>query len=272
MYEPFNVDYLSGWMPTPVDRWFLHITDRNATEYSATAEQLHRAIELRYPVFRAAGRARTPAQMRLYGQAVAQSTIGRIRRSRALLKDPIALLSAPWIAGRFDADVLVTARHPAAFALSLMERGWTFDFNHLSEQADLLSRCLAGMADEIQAAAHTPPSFARQAGLLWKALYTFVQSELAPRPDTVIARHEDIVKSPSASFERLSTRFDFVIGRRLRRRMSSLEAAAASGATSQFTDRWRTELGPDQLAELRDAVGDSATWLYPDAWGTGSDR
>src|SRR4029079_14970877 len=47
---------------------------------------------------------------------------------RPLMKDPIALLSAEWLAATFDMDVVVLIRHPAAFAASLKRLGWKHSF------------------------------------------------------------------------------------------------------------------------------------------------
>ena len=50
------------------------------------------------------------------------------KRHGVLLKDPIALLSAPWLARRFGYRPLVVVRHPAGFVSSLVRVGWRVRF------------------------------------------------------------------------------------------------------------------------------------------------
>lgn len=50
---------------------------------------------------------------------------------RALLKDPFAVFSVPWFAKKLNCQIVITVRHPAAFASSLQRLGWNFDFKDL---------------------------------------------------------------------------------------------------------------------------------------------
>ena len=82
------------------------------------------------------------------------SRFARSRRRRAtpLMKDPIALFSAEWLADTFDMRVLVMIRHPASFATSIRRRGWRHRFADFLEQPLLMRDLLAPYADEIRAA------------------------------------------------------------------------------------------------------------------------
>ena len=47
---------------------------------------------------------------------------------RPIMKDPIAVLSAEWLAQVFNMDVICLIRHPAAFVYSLAKANWDFNF------------------------------------------------------------------------------------------------------------------------------------------------
>ena len=85
----------------------------------------------------------------------------RATHARPLVKDPIALFSAEWLAERFGMDVVVTIRHPAGFASSLQRLGWTHDFGEFLEDERLMRDHLAAFEDEIRAQAAEPGGRAR---------------------------------------------------------------------------------------------------------------
>ncbi len=47
----------------------------------------------------------------------------RMYNIRPLIKDPIGLFSYKWLVSKFDMDVLVLIKHPAAFVSSLKKNG-----------------------------------------------------------------------------------------------------------------------------------------------------
>ena len=58
--------------------------------------------------------------------------------STPLLKDPFAVLSLRWFAEVLHCRIVVTVRHPAAFASGLKRLGWSFDFGDLLRQPLLM--------------------------------------------------------------------------------------------------------------------------------------
>ena len=73
----------------------------------------------------------------------------RLRGGVPIFKDPIALLSAEWLARRYGLRVLVMLRHPAGFVGSVKRHGWRFDFRNLSEQRGLMEGPLSAFAAQI---------------------------------------------------------------------------------------------------------------------------
>ncbi len=79
------------------------------------------------------------------------------RGATPLVKDPIALFSAEWLAATFDMRVLVMIRHPAAFAASIRRRGWRHRFADFLEQP-LLMRDLLGAVRGRDPGGERPPA------------------------------------------------------------------------------------------------------------------
>ena len=127
----------------------------------------------------------------------------RLRGVRPLLKDPIAVFSAEWLAETFGAQVVVLIRHPAAFADSLNRAGWNYDFSNFLRQPLLMERYLYRFADEIRAAAAQPMDILDQASLLWRAIYHTVYEYQQAHPAWYFVRHEDLSLDPIAEFRRL---------------------------------------------------------------------
>ncbi len=122
---------------------------------------------------------------------------------RALLKDPIAFFSAPWLANTFDADVLLLVRHPAAFASSLKRLGWGFDFRNLTSQQELMDGPLAAHADELRAAEAADLDIIDVAIVLWRVFNSVALTYRADHPTWLVRRYEDLAGNPVEAFRAL---------------------------------------------------------------------
>ena len=112
---------------------------------------------------------------------------GRLTRQRVLLKDPFALFSAAWFSRRFDTQVVIVLRHPAAFVSSLKRLNWSFDFADLLAQPALMRDYLAPFRQEMESA---PDDLIGQASLLWR-IGTHTISQLKMKhPEFHIIQHE----------------------------------------------------------------------------------
>jgi hypothetical protein len=113
--EPFNVHDWPNWLSVPLPHVFTYICDENSHPYERSVGD---ALRFRYPVQNIAS-----AQNLQHGADILaqyqRSLWYRLRQKRPLVKDPIAIMSAEWIARRFNAQAVVMIRHPAAFASSI---------------------------------------------------------------------------------------------------------------------------------------------------------
>jgi hypothetical protein len=193
-----------------------------------------------------------------------------------LLKDPIALFSAEWLAERFGTRVLVLIRHPAAFAASLMRLDWRFNFFHFTSQKALLDGDLAPLAPELRAAERTRLAPIREAALLWKCLHVVIRRYMADHADWTFLRLEDIASDPAPRFRDLAETFalsrpDLVIERALVTSDASNPTSAPPGAVHSLfrnskaaSTAWRGRLTSADRDSLRAEVGELASMLYPD--------
>lgn len=267
VHEPFNPRFSAG----SFDRYFIVVTSENEERY---APELQRVLELRYDL---AARLRTRRRPRDLARALRDYLrVERMRRSaaRALVKDPIALLSAEWLAARFEMDVLVLIRHPAAFAASLKRLGWKHSFATFFEDGRL-PEALGPYEDEIREQADRPGDSLTQAALLWRLLYAVVDGYRERHPDWIFLRHEDASVDPAATFARLYEQLGLELTPEARQTIERASAPenpanlrtphAVELDSAASLGRWREELTPEEVETLRERTRDVWPRFYSDA-------
>jgi sulfotransferase family protein len=195
VHEPFNPRRGPGWIGQRLPYWYLYVCPENEDRYLPL---LARVMELRYPLGRTLAGARG---VRPVGQALLEwsGSLG-LQGARPLLKDPIALFSAEWLADRFEARPVVLIRHPAAFAGSLKRLDWRFDFRNWSEQPLLLRDHLSPFGDEIRDFARRERDIVDQAVLLWNAIHQVIRGYRSRHPDWTFLKYEDLAADPVPGF------------------------------------------------------------------------
>jgi hypothetical protein len=274
--EPFNVAHLyPGLCGARFPHWFIRITAQTAPLYQA---DIARMLRFR-PSWRDAARAsaRSPRESVRAAQMARTFRRARNRGSRALMKDPMALFSAEWLADTFDMEVVVLIRHPAAFAASIARLGWRFDFRNFLSQPSLMDGDLAPFGGEIESAAHRAPTLVDEAALLWKCIYATVDRYRAERPEWMFVRHEDLSTDPAGGFraicEHTGAAFSAPVAEMLRRTSSPENPVDAPAGMAQTlmrdspatARRWRQMLEPQDVAAIRASVEQVASRYYAEA-------
>jgi hypothetical protein len=136
----------------------------------------------------------------------------RKNEARPLIKDPIALFSAEWLARTFEAQVVITARHPAAFVHSVRRAGWTYDFTSFVDQPVLMKTLLAPHADAIRSAAEEPGDLIDQAILLWNLTHSVIATYRDSHPDWIFVRNEDLATRPMDTYASVFSDLGFSFG------------------------------------------------------------
>lgn len=267
IHEPFNVDYPHELVPRSFNRWYEYIPP---TRKGERHDDLRRVIDLRYPLWYHLSRSRSLGEAVRCLRSSARYVKSRLLGRSVLLKDPLALLSAEWVAERFDLEVLVMIRHPAGFAGSLKKKEWTFPFRDLLAQDRLMEEHLSPFAEEIETFANTGQDVVDQAALLWTVLYTVVSAHQDQHPEWTFLRHEDVARQPADIFESLYDRFGLCFTDSIQ-----AEIKAHSEASGGDDDRlrrnsravvrnWERRLTPSEIKRVRGRTEPVASEFYSD--------
>ncbi len=267
--EPFNLEHPG----TPVRHWFHDVTRRDDAAFRAYLTPL-----LTFRHSWTADFLARPGPRRLVGATLRK--LGSLARHlggcRPLLKDPIALFSAGWLADTFPTDVVVLVRHPAAFASSLKQLGWRFPFGHLLAQEELMAGRLAPFAAEVCRFAATEHDILDQANLLWRIFHHVILLYQRTRPGWSFVRHEDLSLDPVGGFERLFRSLGLTGYEKVRRTIEAHTSSenprdAAPGVVHELRRNsranvwsWRDRLTTHEVRRVREATADVAVHFYAD--------
>jgi len=273
--EPFRPDQRSGIFDAGIDHWFAYAPDYDE---GRIRRELRRLLTLRYSVSAELGAIASVRDALRMGRDALRFFLKRLRSERVLLKDPIAVLSSAWLADEFDVEVVVMVRHPAAFAYSLKQKGWTFPFDHLLDQPRLMEQHLGPFRDQIVRFSEETQPITAQAGLLWAAIYHTVSKFLADYPEWIVVRHEDLARRSVEGFRDLYDQLGLLYTPECRQ---AVVASSRSTNPIQSPDkakdiqrdsrgligRWREELSEEEIETIREYTDqvmrewyDSSNW------------
>jgi hypothetical protein len=208
-----------------------------------------------------------------FGKSARQSMRRRFG-VRPLLKDPMALLSAEWLARHFQTDTIVLTRHPAAFASSLKRLNWHFPFGDFLSQQQLMEDHLAPFRKDIERFARTPPDIVAQAILLWRILHSTILRYRLQHPEWTFVRHEDLSARPHEEFAKLFRALGLSFSARARQTIaeytdSDNPVEAAEGAVHQLKRdslgniwNWTQRLTRDEILRVRRGTQEIAHHFY----------
>ena len=202
---------------------------------------------------------------------------GRLAGKTPLLKDPFAIFSLQWFAQALNCRLVVTIRHPAAFASGLKRLNWTFAFENLLEQPLLMSDHLEqyrGMLTGARAG-----DVIGQAAVLWTVIYATLQNLRSSVPGLHVVRHEDLASEPVEGFRdlyrglglRYSAHIEKAILRSSspdnpvelsRRRVHSVKMDSRASIHN-----WKQRLSPEEVDRVRKLTDGVSQLYYPeDSW------
>lgn len=273
VHEPFSPRRWPGWSRDPIPHWFQYVCRDNEGPYLSLVEDV---LGFRYPLGSAL-RVRSARQGFQVAEEAPWALWHRLRGARPLVKDPIALMSAEWLAERFDMQVVVMIRHPAAFAGSLVRLDWPrFDFRNWADQG-LFLRDLAGRYEEaIRSFDPDRQDLLDEAVLMWNVIHDVISGYRDRHPDWAFVRHEDLAEEPVKGFRELFERLDLTwdhTAERIIIRSSSDESRKEVPAYLHRTVRrdsraarwtWARRLWPEEVERIRVGTADVASAFYGD--------
>lgn len=269
--EPLNVLHRPGLMSAPVLHWYAYITKENEAEYLPAFQK---TLALRYGLLAEIKALKSRRDLLRMGRDLGIFLRGHITRQPALLKDPFAVFSLPWFIERLNCRVVVTVRHPAAFASSLKRLHWPFDFSDLLDQPLLMRDHLEPFRADMERM--PADDIIGQSALLWRMIYRVVHATVERVPSVIVLRHEDLSRDPQAgyarAFESLGLAYTAKVQETIRNSSSSENPAELSRRKVHSVkldsranlENWKKRLSADEIARIRDLTEDVASLFYAD--------
>ncbi len=270
--EPLNVHHRPGVCRAPVRHWYTYLCAETEAEYLPA---LRETLAFRYHLLLELRALRTPRDLARMGRDALTFLRGRLFGLRPLLKDPFAVFSIPWFVERLGCRVVVTVRHPAAFASSLKRLNWPFDMRDLLAQPALMRDHLEPFRCEMETT--DPNDVIGQSALLWRMIYRAVDTFRRNAPDLRVVRHEDLAREPLAGFRALYEHLGLTFNARARRVIEAAtratnpaEAPPESAYAVRLNSRavveaWRRRLSAGEITRLRRLTEDVASLYYSES-------
>jgi hypothetical protein len=274
IWEPFSRLHRQGTLAIPWRHWFPYVCEENAAPY---VRPIERSLAFDY---RVGAELRTVRKLKDAGRMGRDwARWQRYRRQRAapLYKDPIAVYSAEWLAGRFDMDVVCIIRHPCAFAASIKRLNWAYTrrFGDLLDQPLLMRDFLGGYADELRDYSQREHDIVDQGALLWRVQTEAIVRHRERHGDWTFVRLEDLSREPVERFrdvyDRVGLRWDAGVEAMVRSTSDASNPAEASRPDSVKRDsaahvtNWKRRLTDAEIERVRTACEPLWTQFYDDA-------
>jgi len=269
--EPLNVWHRPGVFRAPVSKWYTFVCEENEAQYVPAFREM---LGFRYGLWREIRSLRSRKDLLRMGRDFSIFLRGRLLRQRPLIKDPFAVFSVSWFAERLGCRVVITVRHPAAFASSLKRLNWPFDFRDLLDQLLLMQRWLD--VDRAEMESVQSDDIIGQAALLWRVVYRVIARMMKLHPLFIVVRHEDLSLDPVSGYRDLYAALDLdftpkVEGTILNAsssenptELSKKEVHAVKLDSRANLNNWKKRLSADEIVRIRRMTGKIAQLFYSD--------
>jgi hypothetical protein len=267
IHEPFNLHHGPGICKAKFEYWFQYICDKNESLYS---DDLEDCLHFKYHLAEELNAVRSiKCSLRLLRDYF-HFTKCRILMKRPLIKDPIAVFSAEWLAKRFNMDVVVLIRHPAAFAGSLKKAKWTHPFDHFIKQPLLMQHHLDKYRSEIDEYLKTDKDIVDQAILLWNLIHYMICKYREDHPNWIFITHETLSENPIEEFGNLYNRLGLNFSSDIQQKIKSFSFAHPRKEKSNSLKRdsksniwrWKTRLAVDEIIKIKENTHEIASKFY----------
>ncbi len=270
--EPLNILHRPGVFHTGVKHWYQYICEDNEHEFLPAFEEL---LEFDYHIWDEIRSLRSHRDVLRMVRDFYIFYNGLMRGQRILLKDPFAVFSTSWFANRLNSRVVITIRHPAAFASSLKRLNWPFNFQDLLGQPLLMRDHLEPYREEMQSV--KVDDVIGQAALLWKLIYRALQSARAQHPDFLLVRHEDLSLEPIPGYRALYASLGLEFTPRVEniilnssssenpRELSRRKVHGTRLDSRANLDNWKKRLTAGEIERVRTVTEGTAEQYYSDA-------
>jgi hypothetical protein len=275
VHELFNPDWgkSAEEFGLGVKYYFTYVGEKNGTAF---VKPVKRMLENRFDLIHGLTRIRSVQDFN--GLLRKRRTYARRRKSGSIpiLKDPIALMSAEWLASRFGVRPVVLIRHPAACVSSMKRLNWVSHPESWALSQPLLMRDYLGpFKNQIEKLRIGEHDVIERASLAWKMHHHVILQYMEKHKDWIFLRHEDLSMDPVDGFTNLYKRLGILITDKIKQEIegfsgvSNPSRAKGNEITIHLNSRenitsWKYRLSVDEVARIREYVGEIADEFYSD--------
>ena len=264
--EPFNILYKPGSCRPHFQYWYTYVCEENESSHTKYIEDcLNYKPHMLKKALKYGSFADLPRLTRFQVQCIK----ARLLNKRPLVKDPLAVFSSEWLAERFNMDVVILIRHPAAFVGSLKVADWPFSFSHILNQPLLIDKHLSKFEVEIKEFAENDHDLIDQAILLWNLVYSMVLNfKNKYGDDWIFVRHEDLSRAPLEEYRKIYDKLGISFSDHAEHRISRYSYADSKNQDRSTRDsksniwNWTTRLTEDEISRIREKTHQVAKNFY----------
>jgi Sulfotransferase domain len=269
--EPLNVWHRPGVLSARLTHWYTYICAENESAYLAPFMEV---LSYHYHLLDEIKAIRSRKDLLRMGRDLGIFCRGALMRQIPVLKDPFAIFSLPWFIERLNCRVVVTVRHPAAFANSLKRLNWLFDFGDLLHQPLLMRDYLEPYRKDMQSV--KADDIIGQASLLWNIIYCTIHVVHQRIPAIKIVRHEDLSLDPVSGYRTLYQSLGLDFTSRVEQTILNSSSSENPTELSQKKthsvkldsranlDNWKRRLASDEIGRIRRVTEEVAHLYYPE--------
>lgn len=261
--EPFNLKYRHS----PFQYWFEYVEQSNEEHYRSYIENeiTLSAKLLKWDPLLIQKRQDIKPRLRKWRDQLAGK--------RPLFKDPIAVLSAEWLATQWNMSPVVAVRHPAAVINSIKHQNWTHDFSQFLKQPALMSRYFNDFKDEIEDFTQNNRSIIEQSALLWKLIHHVIAAYQRTHKKWYFVKYEDLAADPVNQFREiykyLSLEYSDAIVQKIKQYASATNNAEDPHAITRDSrnnlTKWKRELTDDEIALIKKITAPVSDQFYTES-------
>lgn len=189
-----------------------------------------------------------------------------------IIKDPFALLSAEWLHNTLNWEIVITIRHPAAFALSMKEKNWivtpTVFLKQIKEMFHIYGE-YNKLVFEYLNKNDKRPDLIGSAILGWNLLHIAILYYKKKYPYWHYLRHEDLSMEPVKRFNDLFLKLNLKFTDKPRNKV--LSSSSGKSTDGKFRDssvnakKWKQRLTEVEIHRIKQATSPFWHEFYTEA-------
>lgn len=253
VHEPFNIDIERE--NSPIIHWFQYVSGEDENDHRIEAYLNSFLRVQKNDVLKELKGIKTIRKLQGF-------TIDFIRKAvykRTVMKDPIAIMSVEWMAHRFEMDVVILIRHPAAFVASLKVKKWAFDFSNFLDQPLLINTLVPHYREDITEACKSEMSIIKQGILLWNIIHSIIgRYSEKYKNDWYFVKHEDLSRDPAKEFENMFKFLGLTYSSKVNEYIESTSQSRVKGSLERDSKAnimsWKKRLSEDEIKKIKEGT------------------